>query len=200
MLLQDLLAYVFIGGLTLLTVVQTVRSIKNAKRVRLGFNAGICADCGTRWHDEYSYANEDHAYQCKCGKHTLPTSRFVTCDVLPEPTAETFMDQISSQVAYNEVTFEIGHRMREIVQKMPQDQVLENVQLLNRSGVLVLLGRSHNCTRQLRVGPKSGLDEQRSRHVAHYDAEGPSECLSGIEVTEMTLDMFLQRVLFTPVV
>jgi hypothetical protein len=44
MLLQDLLAYLFVFALAILIVVQVVRSIRNARRVRLGFNAGICAD------------------------------------------------------------------------------------------------------------------------------------------------------------
>jgi hypothetical protein len=88
MLLQDLLAYLFVFALAILIVVQVVRSIRNARRVRLGFNAGICADCNTRWHHEYDYAGEDHQYRCKCGKHTLPTSSFVDCALIPEPTAE----------------------------------------------------------------------------------------------------------------
>jgi hypothetical protein len=196
MLLQDLLAYLFVFALAILIVVQVVRSIRNARRVRLGFNAGICADCNTRWHHEYDYAGEDHQYRCKCGKHTLPTSSFVDCALIPEPTAETFMDTVTRMVANNVVTLDVGHRMRLLLQKMPQDRVFENLHLINRDGVLILQGRDGNRTRQLRVGQAPEPKKFVSEHVAYYDAEGPQECETDKEVTELLSDLFLMRVLF----
>ena len=194
---SDLILYASIACAQVLVAVLIVRSIKNARRVRTGFNGGVCADCLTRWHVEYSWTNEEYGYVCKCGKHSLPVSRFVTCDVIPEPTAETLEDAITCMVAGNSVEVEVGHRMRLLVQKIPQDQVFDNLHLFIREGGLVLQGRSGNCMRQLRITSwRLESDADRADHVAYYDAEGPQEFESGVFVTAQTVETYLQRVLF----
>ena len=191
---KDLVLYLVCALVALGVVISIIRTIKKAKRVRAGFNGGICADCGTRWHIEFSYSGEEYEYVCKCGKHSLPVSSFVHCDVLPEPTAETLMDDVTRLVAGNSITFDTGHRMRLLLQQIPQDRVFENLRLIIRAhDVLVLQSRDGSCTRQLRVVPN-----EPDNHVAYYDAEGPSECVLGVNVYPENVGKYLTRTLFIP--